>query len=208
MRLFKRNKSTKPAEPVAVPKLAIQGPCYLRSHLTVPDVEIADAFKVKDPGISWVGQLISTNQNRRFSIRYYGNLMAGETIVAEEEIVQKVVAVDIETNEEILLFDKALHGWDGFIAGTYGDHKSLERLTNKIYVSKKGTSAFQILLVAYYNAGTKEELLEEATVNGTIEVNGAMLPLQDAFDDAFDALVIYVIDEIGNKFQLINEELA
>jgi hypothetical protein len=204
----KKKQSTKQHEQPASSAVIIQGPRYLRSYLIDPDADVTDKFKIEAPHIEWVGQLASSTQNRQFAIHYYGSLINKEVIVADKDIVQKVVAVDVYTNEKILLFDKTLHGWGGFITDAYEEYKSLERPANKVYVSKYDTVKFKILFVAYYNASTKEELQEEATVSGMVEVNGAMLPLQDAFDDAFDALVIYAIDEKGNRFEIINEELA
>ena len=208
MDFFKKKQFAKPQEQTASLTMILQGPRYLRSYLTVPDLDIADKAKIEDPYIEWIGQLVSITQNRQFTIRYYGDLINEEIIVADKDAGQKIVAIDIKTNEEILLFDKTLHGWDGFITGAYEEHKSLERHANKAYVSKNNTANFKILVKAYYKVGTREELQAETSTSGKVEVNGEMLSLQDAFDDAFDALVIYAIDENGNRFEIINEELA
>lgn len=33
--------------------------------------------------------------------------------------MEKVIAVDVASNEEISLFDKTIHGWDGFVSGFF-----------------------------------------------------------------------------------------
>jgi len=189
--------------------LRLQGPKYLRDHLTSLTADIISSFKIKHPNVQWLGQLTSTKQNRRFQIKYYGDLLNDETIIDTDKGVQQLIAVDTDTNEEILLFDKMIHGWDGFICDTYHDQKNVYRKANKLYKSKDNTYNFRIVVLAFYNNGTKQELLESATSEGQIQLeSGLTLNLQDAFDDAFDAIIIYAIDDSGNKFELVNEELA
>lgn len=71
-------------------------------------------------------------------------------------------------------------------------------------ISSTGSTLFQI---KYF--GTRETLIEFTNESGQIEFdNGQHLDMQDAFDDAFDGLSVYAIDESGKKFQIIDEELA
>ncbi|MDP4265645.1 MAG: hypothetical protein Q8941_24205 [Bacteroidota bacterium] len=205
--LFKKkvDKQDQPLQDI----LKLQGPKYLRKHLTPLTSDIVDNFKIKLPGTQWIGQLISTTQNRHFQIKYYGDLMNDETIIDTDKGVQRLIAVDTDSNEEILLFDKMLHGWDGFICNTYEDQRNVFRSSTKLYKSRKNTYNFRIVLLTFYNNGTKQELLDSAASTGQVQLeNGVTLDLQDAFDDAFDAIVIYAIDNNGNKFELVNEELA
>lgn len=189
--------------------LKLQGPKYLRKYLTPLSSDIVDSFKIKYPDVQWVGQLISSTQNRLFQIKYHGDLMNDETIIDSEKGILQVIIVDTATSEEILLFDKMLHGWDGFICNAYEDQKSINRVANKLYKSKSNSQKFRIVFLAFYNDGTKRELIESSTSDGTIELeNDLILNLQDAFDNAFDAIAIYAIDEQGNKYEIVNEELA
>jgi hypothetical protein len=189
-------------------RLLIQGPKYLRNNLTTPTPDLIDTIKIQ-PAIEWMGQLISSTQNRFFKIRYYGDLLDNETIVSEDDNPQRVIAIDVDTNEEILVFDKALHGWDGFIIDGYKDQKNIPRPADKLYQTKNGADRFRIIFVAVYNSGTEQELLELKASENQMELeNGLTLNIQDAFDDAFDWVVIYAIDDNGNRFELINEELA
>lgn len=156
-----------------------------------------------------MGQLISSAGNTFFSLKYFGNVLVNETIASTDKMVNKVVAIDITTKEEILLFDKAFHGYDGFIAEAYLKQRYSHRPATLQYVSKRNSEKFQIIIKAYYNYGTREGLIDFANQQGQIEFdNGTHLDLQDAFDDSFDGLSIFAIDESGNKFQIIDEELA
>jgi hypothetical protein len=189
--------------------LKLQGPKYLRDYLTPLTSEIVGNFKIKNPNVQWIGQLISTGQNRHFQIKYYGDIMNDETIIDTDKGVQQIIAVDIDSNEEILLFDKMIHGWNGFVCNTYQDQKNVDRKANKLYMSKNNNCNFRIVLLAFYNKGTSQELIESATPTGEVQMeNGLTLKVQDAFDDAFDAIAIFAIDSHGNKFEIVNEELV
>jgi hypothetical protein len=189
--------------------LKLQGPKYLRKNLAPPTSDIAGKVKITLPGVQWIGQLISTAQNRRFQIKYYGDLKNRETITDTGKAVQRIIAVDPDSNEEIVLFDKMYHGWDGFISNIYEDQKNVNRNPSNLYQSKNGAYNFRILVIAYYNDGTKQELVESSTHDRQFELeNGVTLDLQDAFDDSFDGITIFAIDDEGNKFELVDEELA
>lgn len=210
MRLFNIfQKKDKKQEQDQQDFLKLQGPKYLREYLTPLTSEIVGHFKINYPDVQWIGQLISTAQNRHFQIKYYGDIMNDETIIDTDKGVLQIIAVDNDTNNEILLFDKMIHGWNGFVCNTYQDQKNVDRKANKLYRSKNNNYNFRIVLLAFYNKGTGQELLESATPTGEVQMeNGLTLKVQDAFDDAFDAIAIYVIDDQGNKFEIINEELV
>lgn len=194
--------------PTPQPALMMQGPAYLRPYLKPLDADLHKLLRIQTRNHEWVGQLVSGNNNCFFSIRFFGNLLSGSLIVSKDRKPQKTIAVVSDTQEEILLFDKALHGWDGFICNCYESEKA-DRPADTIYTSKTGTTKFRIVLLAIYSEGTHEELPGNIDKDGNIELeNGIMIPLQDAFDNAFDGLVVYAIDENGKHFELINEELA
>lgn len=201
---FKKGSEPQPVRPI----LKLQGPKYLRNHLSVPAAGMGSTVKIQYPDIQWLGQLVSQLQNRFFQIRYYGKLLDNETITDTEEGVLRVVAINPDSKEEILLFDKMLHGFDGFISNANADSASIARNADKRY-HQDTSEKFQILILAFYNEGTRQELMDQVDPNGNIETeNGHTIPIQDAFDDAFDVLAIYAIDEKGRKFDLVNEELA
>ena len=203
---FKKESANSDKNPEPELSVKLQGPKYLREHLTTVTSDIVGNFKINYPNIQWIGQLISSTKNRLFQIKYYGTLMNDETIIDSEKDLLRIIIEDTASGEEILLFDKMFHGWDAFICNTYADQKNIRRESPNLYKPK---NKFQIVVLAFYNESTKQELIESSTTIGTIELeNGLTLNLQDAFDDAFDAILIYAIDEQGNKFQIVNEELA
>lgn len=189
--------------------LILQGPKYLRPVLTNLDADLAAKFPVKYPGIMWRGQLVSSSQNKLFKIKFYGNEFKDGCIASTEEAAQIVIAVDPVSNEEILIFDKARHGWDAFHSGFNEEERQMERPVDNWSRTKHGTETFRLVITAFYNEGTKESLLEEVDDNGMVELpSGDILPLQDAFDDCFDSFGVDAIDEQGHAFELIAEELA
>ena len=191
------------------PSLKLQGPKYLRPFLTNLDADLAAKFPVKYPDVIWRGQLVSSSQNKLFRIKFYGDIFDDGCIVSTEEAGQIVIAVDPVSNEEILLFDLARHGWDAFHSGFNAEEQQMERPVNNWSRTEHGTETFRLVITAFYNEGTKETLLEEMDDNGMVELpSGSILPLQDAFDDCFDSFGVDAIDEQGHTFELISEELA
>lgn len=210
MGLFDFLKNKKPGEAVAkTHNLLIRGPRYLRPHLTAPDNDIAAALRLPvQHDVQWSGQLISSRRDRFFDIHYFGDLINDETIVDTCDIVQKIIAVNPIDGQEIILFDKACHGWEGFICDMYSGQELLG-LNSKKYISKTRSDNFRIVFIANYNSGTKTKLLDSVDQNGNIMLeNGSRLHIQDAFDDAFDAVTIYAVDRSHRYFKIVGEELA
>lgn len=186
--------------------LKIQGPKYLRANLSTPDPVLLKNLNI-DPKCQWIGQLTSSSGNL-FRIKYFGELMDNEIIISEEDMAQKVVIIPKNSAEQILLFDKSIHGWEGFICGACDAELLKERNPINLYHSTTGSDLFRIVFIAYYNEGNAEELLSEMDENHCVAINGKTMMIQDAYDDSFDALIIYAFDEDNNKYELINEELA
>jgi hypothetical protein len=202
--LFKKRSDPEPED-----GLKLLGPKYLRDYLTIASPDMADLVRISHPNIQWLGQLQTSSGNGDFKIKYFGDLLSGVTVIDKNEKPFSVVAVDPMTKEEIVVFDKQLHGWDGFICNTREFDDDPGRKPDNWYKTRDGQDTFHILFLAYYNQSTRDELHDMAGPDGKIE-NGReqIIPLQDAFDDAFDALVIYAIDAKGKKYDIVNEELA
>src|ERR1700741_5360302 len=85
--------------PLPADGLQLQGPNYLRKYLIKPSVELSNKIKISHPDIQWAGQLISSAGNEYFKIKYFGDLLSNTTIIASGERVQRVVAIDPQTEE-------------------------------------------------------------------------------------------------------------
>lgn len=209
MGIFDFLKTKKTGNVPQVRDLIVQGPGYLRPHLVAPDSDLIDRLRLPTRKASVYVRQISTPDDRKlFTIKYHGNLHKGETIDDTDDAVKKLIAVSPDNGSEILLFDKMIHGWEGFVCDRYADQKRISRNLKK-FVSADGADIFRIVFIAYYNDGTKSELLENADSDGNVTLeNGAIMNIQDAFDNAFDAVIIYVIDENGKVIEIVNDELA
>ena len=70
-------------------------------------------------------------------------------------------------------------------------------------------SHYLLILHFCYKYCIKEVIADDSDGKKTIEFeNGVFMPMQDAFDDVFDWLNIIPINENGNRFMIIDEELA
>jgi len=209
MGIFNFGKKEKADKPLNSTFL-LQGPGYLRKNLDKLDPDLINKIRIKNASIQWAGQLKSSEGNSYFQIRYFGELLGNATIVSTREgIPQRLMAIDSNGKEEILLFDKAFHGWEGYVVNEHESARNISRSIDLLYQNKKGSNTFRIVFLAYYNEGIKEEILELKTSPDQIQLaDGRIVSLQDGFDNAFDAVLIYAIDEEGIISEIINEELS
>lgn len=207
---FKRKQPDWPAGTALPSPLTAQGPMYLRPYLTLLEEDMKSFYKIRYPNVEWIGQLVSSTGNRWFTIKYYGELLDKATIVNANlrQWPMKVVAVDDQSGEEIVLFDKAVHGFEGFIAHEYKETMPASRPVDKEYPFANAGLSFKIVFVAFYNS-TEEHLSEYLNDDGLVEVPEGIGPisLADACPDAFDALGVYVIGKNGKRTEMISEEL-
>ena len=190
----------KSAEP-----LHIKGPAYIRTLLRPINYRVPGLPKF-DPKIQFVGKL-ATEADQTFSLKYHGELSTSGLIIDAGNIPLKVIAVGGISGQEIVLFDKSIHGWNGFIRGIFHNQGSKNEGAFLDYL-RNSTNVFEIYLIAYYNQGTKAELLDEC-VDGVVVIGGGRrLDVQTAFDDGFDAIEIYAVDSQGIAYSVVAEELA
>ncbi|RZM10798.1 MAG: hypothetical protein EOO88_47725 [Pedobacter sp.] len=208
MRFFDFLKNRKPkvgSEDKSAERLYIKGPAYIRTLLRPINYRVPGLPKF-DPKIQFVGKL-ATEADQTFSLKYHGELSTGGLIIDAGNNPLKLIAVGGISGEEILLFDKSIHGWNGLIRGAFNDQDSQNEAALLDYVPNS-TNVFEIYLIAYYNQGTKSELLDEC-VDGVVEIGGGRrLDVQTAFDDGFDAIEIYAVDSQDKAYSVVAEELA
>jgi len=96
----------------------------------------------------WKRKLQSLSGGNKFRIRYYGQQhrsFAG-LLIAKEFAPLLVVAVDVITDREILLFDGCKHGYNAMFCDIYTKDQIENRVTENLYVDKNGNEVFQISL--------------------------------------------------------------
>jgi hypothetical protein len=159
----------------------------------------------------WRRRLITKSGNRRFRIEYYGDLPArsNHLIVGTEFAPQKLVAIDIESREVILLFDACKHGYNAMLCDTYTQEQIESRETSSIYSDQSGNDTFEIIVSAYYQIDYEGEFRKEVNSEGKIElINGARIDFETLKRNACDCLQIWGINRNGVVIEILSEELA
>ena len=173
-------------------------PAYLRNN--VKDYEEKD----------FVTMVISSGGNDRFEIWYYGDLfmVSGEKrnyIVDTDFAPMKIVAKNIETNEEILIFDGTKHGYDNMFCDIYTE----EQINNR-ELKKSDIPASVIVLELGYSIDYEDEkdYYDFDENKNVILADGSRMSWGDVICNGFDYLAISYINENGEKIQFVDCELA
>ena len=181
----------------------IPGPGYLDN---LAEVIIADDVLKHE----WRGRLKSPSGQTKFKIKFYGKLHShyNNLIVGTDFAPLLVYAADPETGEEILVFDGCKYGYNALFCDTYSKDQNGNRPVDSTY-SAKGDSVFEIIISVYNVVYFDNELAGSADSDGFVELaDGSKQSLFDASRNAFDTLSVYAINEKGERFMIISEELA
>lgn len=162
--------------------------------------------------IEWRGQIQSSTQNKRFKIKYYGELFEEYQLICGTDFAPELIyAVDIESNEEILLFDGAKHGYDPM----FYDEFTNEQLTNRPliheYKDQDDQTAFNVIVKVYHNIDYEDDDEMESLTNavGEIElISGEIISIEQLKANAFDFIQIMVMNSLGNLYRIFERELA
>jgi hypothetical protein len=183
----------------------IEGPIFLEG-LTE---NISTPKNLKD--YEWRRQLKAINGNFLFSIKYYGQLHTSlkNLIVKTDFAPPLIVALDIESGQEILLFDGCKHGYNAIFCDTFTENQIRDRQTDKIYKDNLGNTHFKIVISTYNSIDYDNEFSQDVDENGFIELdNGNKILFEDAKRNGFTSIQIKVLTEKGNSFEILSEELA
>lgn len=199
--IFKKNN--KPG--ISTTDNGIQGPTYLEGyteHIINP--------KNLQPN-EWRRKLKTPSGQTKFAIKFYGQCddKCPELIVATEFAPAIVIAVDIVTGQEIVLFDGCKHGYNALCCDTYTGEQINNRHAINMYVNKNGNEHFEIIISAYYSIDYDDEFSDDVDENGNIEIiDGSKMPFEELKRNAFTTLEISAVDENGRIFIIVSEELA
>lgn len=160
--------------------------------------------------IEWRGQIKSSTNNKKFRIKYYGEIFEQYNLIVNTDIAPELIfAEDIETNEQILLFDGCKHGYDAMFCDTFTPEQINDRPLSNTFADKDGNEVFEILVTVYYNIDYNEELEEFQNEDGNVElISGEIISLDTLFRNGFDFASINLINEKGEKQTIFEKELA
>lgn len=197
MGLFDFLKKKKPAVK------QIPGPTYL-DNLT-EHVSDSDILKHE-----WRRKLVSSNGQTKFQIRFYGRLHPELDLIVKTDFAPILVyAVDPDSGQEILIFDGCKYGYDALFCNTYTQEQIVGRPADAIYKGRNGDKLFEIVISVYNGSYYDDELSGQIDSDGLIElVDGKKQRLDIVERNAFDTLQVYAINEKGERFSIISEELA
>ena len=159
----------------------------------------------------WRRKLKSTTGNSRFRIKYYGELhKTYKSLIGSTDISpQKIIAIDTQTNEEILIFDGYKHGYNAMMCDEYSKEQIVDREIEKKYTDETGNDTFEIILSAYYQIDYEDEFRDQVDENGIIEIaNGDKIKFEELKRNGCDCFQIWGINESGSKIEILSEELS
>lgn len=160
--------------------------------------------------IEWRGQVQSSTGNKKFRIKYYGEIFEKYQLIANTDIAPELIfAEDIETNEKILLFDGCKHGYDAMFCDTYTPEQINDRPLSNLFTDKDGHEIFEVIVTVYYNIDYEDELPYLQDETGNIElISGEIITTETLTRNGFDFIAIKVINEKGNWQTIFEKELA
>ena len=159
----------------------------------------------------WRRRLKTSSGQTKFKIKYYGQLHEKykNLIVGTEFAPSLVVAVEIESGTEVLLFDGCQHGYDALFCDTFTEEQMKNRPVTKYYADKEGNEIFEIEISTYHGIDYEEEFNDDVDENGLIAlVDGNKIAFEIVKRNGYDTLQIWAINKNGKKIDVVSEELA
>ena len=159
----------------------------------------------------WRRGLKAKAGNTKFRIKFYGELhnRYKTLITATEFAPQKVIAIDTQSGEEILIFDGCKYGYNAMLCDVYTSEQIESREADRIYRDRNGNEEFEIIISAYYQIDYEDEFREDADDEGKIVLlNGEKIDFEELKRNGCDFLQVWGIDSEGRKIEILSEELA
>jgi hypothetical protein len=148
--------------------------------------------------------------NHLFKIRYYGALHEEyKTVIAGTDFAAPlVIAMEMGTGKEVVLFDGCKHGYNAMFCYT-NTPEQLARKADKFYIDAEGNDAFEITISTYYGIDYDEEFSKLVNKEGKLElVNGEWVSFGAVKRNGYDGIQIRLTNKAGKSFLIISEELA
>ncbi len=186
-------------------KCLISGPDYLNGNFrNIPD-ELYNRFRGSENDYTWTRQLISPSGNSKFKIRYYGDRNKN-LILPLKELPQNIVAISSETNEELILFDGAKHGYNAVFWQEFP--KEAHNRNTQIEYNIGSESEFEIVILVRYSLDLKEQFDEDFEKDGFVENNRNEKVGKEAYLNGYDSISIFAFPKEGKKVEILSEETA
>ena len=155
---------------------------------------------------SFVTMWLSNDQNGDwYEIYYYGKITANGYIDYTDEAPSLVVAKSIQSGNEIVLFDGAIHGYDNMFVFAHSQSK----LSNRKLV-KLGDQPVKIKISVEYSIDydSEKDGYNFSAENNVVLINGNTMTLDDVKRNGITWLVITLINKNNEEKCIIDNELA
>lgn len=183
-----------------------EAPTYFENFVTYENESL---FKDLNE-IEWRGQIKSSTNNKKFGIKYYGDLFGKENLIVGTDFSEAlVIAEDIVTKEQIVIFDGCKFGYNAMLCDEYSKEEINNRPTEKMYTDKNGNKTFEIVVSTYNGIPYDEEMEDFINEENKVElISGEIISPEQLERNGFDWFAISIINEKGKLTRIVDEELA
>lgn len=177
----------------------IKVPTYLRNNIKDYEEKTFSTMTVVSSSgndlleLWYCGELFEVRGEK---VKYIGNI---------DNIPIKIVAIDRDTEEEIIIFDEGYHGYNSMFCDEYSE----EQLENRS-LKKYDISPSKLILELGYSIDyedEKEEFINEDNKTVTL-INGDIISWEDVKVNGYDFLRLSYINDNGEKISIAEYELA
>ena len=191
--------------PVFEKKCIINGPEYLNKKFQDIPQNLMDSFRIKEQEYVWTRQIISSKKNTKFKISFNGEKI-GSHITGNNGLPSLVSLTNVDDNEQILIFDGSIHGYNAVFWEEFPEEISGRKLEQSY--NHNGQSEFEIVILTRYSPHIKEEFDQDIAKDGFIINNRNEKLGKEAFSNGYDSIEIYGFSVDGKKIEILAEETA
>lgn len=154
---------------------------------------------------------VADSQNGRlFEIWYYGEFLEIKElkyplIVGTEYSVVKIVARSVKTGEEILLFDRAFHGYDAMFCNCFPQEEIENRPLKKLDIPP---SKIRIDFGYEIDFDDEKEDYDFDENGNCILMNGTAVSWEEVKSNGMDSIALYYKNQKGRWIEFAEDELA
>lgn len=187
----------------------LKGPNYLRKFTREITPNVPKPIKRFNPKTEFVKQVVSSNGSEFFKISFKGNYE--ELPIKVFENGEVVINAITENNEEFLIYNGFIHGWNSLVCGEY-DWTTPE-FKPKTFMDSEKNELFSIYICCRYNPVMMKELKQDANESGIVELGEKntkpkRLYYTQAFFEGFDSITIWAVSQKGKVIEILSRECA
>ncbi|GAB3621640.1 hypothetical protein GCM10027417_29020 [Glutamicibacter endophyticus] len=172
-------------------------PTHLQGHAVPVEVEFGRGFALR-----------SAQGGDQFEIWYSGDLLEEYGLIVGGEAPSLVIAKAHDSGEEIVLFDAARHGYDAMFV----DEPDLQAMSDRsadTLLERDGHTVFSVEIQLMDNIDWDDEEDDFRDAEGVLRlITGEAISEERLRADGFDALGITVKTAQGQRYDVVEEELA